>query len=103
MQDPCPRPCGLSAGVPTDSPRAGKWFGGQVIQQLSAIEHVQQQRTLLRVNELADRCFRECIGDFGITKRLRSHEETCLSRCVEKYLLLSAAVGNRFTEELAAP
>ena len=75
----------------------------EVVHQLQAIESVQQQRSLLRVNELADRCFRECIDDFGLTKHLRSHEEACLSRCVEKYLLLSTTAGTTFEAVLASP
>lgn len=75
----------------------------EVAQQCAAIGAVQQQRALLRVNELADRCFRECIDDFGLSKHLRSQEEACISACVAKYLVLSTSVGSAFTEVLGSP
>ena len=74
-----------------------------VKQQLGAIQVIQQQRALKRVNIIADACFRECITDFVFSKHLRASEEACLQRCAEKYLMLSADVGTSFSDTLASP
>ena len=39
-----------------------------VVDHLESMTAVQQNRALLRVNAVADRCFQECISDFGFTK-----------------------------------
>ncbi|KAF8418958.1 Tim10/DDP family zinc finger protein, partial [Tirmania nivea] len=43
------------------------------------------------------RCFNDCITDFT-SKSLGSKEETCLNRCVAKFLNSTDRVGTRFAE-----
>ena len=61
---------------------------------------LQRQKALLRVNKVADSCFRECCTDFGLTKYLGNGEEACIERCVDKYVQLSACVGQSFVDTL---
>ena len=74
-----------------------------VQRSLAGVQSVQQRDTLLRVNAIADRCFNVCVDDFGFTKLLRSGEEECLRRCVDKYLLLASGTGSSFAEHLSGP
>lgn len=65
---------------------------------LQSMQQLQQQRGLLRVNAIADSCFRQCVDDFGFTRQLGSNEEQCLQQCVDKYLkLLQQSSGSMFT------
>ena len=61
--------------------------------RLLGMQRKQQARTLIKVNEIADQCFRQCVDDFGFTKYLGSGEEQCLQRCVEKYVKLLEISG----------
>ena len=61
--------------------------------RLLGMQRKQQARTLIKVNEIADQCFRQCVDDFGFTKYLGSGEEQCLQRCVEKYVTLLEISG----------
>lgn len=49
---------------------------------------------------LVDRCFKDCINDFT-TKSVKEKEETCVLKCVDKFLKHSERVGNRFAEQNA--
>ena len=70
--------------------------------RLDEVSEIQRQRALLRINKVADSCFRECCTDFGMTKYLKSGEQECISQCVEKYLMLSTAVGGSFADVLSS-
>ena len=63
-------------------------------------DELEDRDALLRVNHIADCCFGACVNDFGLTKKLRSGEEECIRKCVDKYLLLAAGAGNAFAEHL---
>ena len=69
---------------------------------LNSMSVVQQRRALLRVNKIADACFRECCTDFGFSKYLGSTEEQCLNSCIDKYVLLSASTGMSFGQYLSS-
>ena len=71
-----------------------------VQQHLMGLQHAQQQRALLRINAVADSCFRECITDFALTKHLRPTEEQCLQFCVDKYVLLLRTGGLAYASTL---
>ena len=71
-------------------------------QNLVGMQQLQQQRSLRRVNELANTCFDECITDFSVTRQLGSGERDCLHACTQKYLAFTALVGQSFLESLAA-
>jgi hypothetical protein len=90
------------AGFAAMNGDAPKPLPPEVEGQLSGMQHVQQQRVLLRVNHIADSCFRQCITDFSLTKQLASSEEECLRRCVSKYVLLSSIAGGSFAEYLGS-
>jgi mitochondrial import inner membrane translocase subunit TIM9 len=45
-----------------------------------------------------DRCFNDCVQDFT-SDSLTSRENTCLTRCAEKFLKHSERVGTRFQEQ----
>lgn len=51
-------------------------------------------------NNLVQRCFNDCVDDFR-SKHLAKSEETCVTRCCEKFLALSARTGQRFQELFA--
>ena len=55
---------------------------------------------LIRLNQIADSCFDKCVDDFGMTKFLRTGEEDCLRRCVDKYVQLSMSMGVAFASHL---
>lgn len=71
-----------------------------VANTLAGMQVLQSNNALLRVNEIADSCFRVCVDDFGFTKKLGSGELQCLQTCVEKYLLLSQGSGSAFAAAL---
>lgn len=48
-------------------------------------------------NNLVQRCFGDCVDDFR-SKHLTGGEESCVTRCCEKFLALSARTGQRFQE-----
>lgn len=43
------------------------------------------------------RCFDDCINDFT-SKAVSTKEETCISRCVDKFIKASERTGQRFAE-----
>jgi len=47
---------------------------------------------------IACRCFDDCINDFT-SKALSTKEETCVSRCVDKFIKTSDRLGQRFAEQ----
>jgi hypothetical protein len=47
------------------------------------------------------RCFDDCINDFT-SKAVSSKEETCIGRCVQKFVKTSERLGTRFGEANAA-
>lgn len=49
-----------------------------------------------------NRCFNDCISDFT-SKSLGSKEETCINRCVAKFLNSTDRVGARFAELYVDP
>lgn len=70
--------------------------------QLAGMEALQRSRALLRVNAIADRCFHECVTDFGFTKHLKPGEEQCLAACVDKFLKFSLSAGDAFADVAAS-
>lgn len=70
----------------------------QVFQQL--VEAKQQKEYMRMYSNLVERCFSDCINDFT-SKSLQPKEETCLSKCAEKFLKHSERIGQRFAEENA--
>jgi hypothetical protein len=54
--------------LPPPAPPAPLPPSAAVVNHLRAVESAQRRRALLHVNEVADRCFRECVTDFGFTK-----------------------------------
>ena len=66
---------------------------------LIAMKAIEERRALVRVNEAADRCFGECIDDFGLTRQLRDGEEECVRKCTLKFVEMSALVGQVFGEQ----
>lgn len=113
--------------LPPPAPPAPLPPSAAVVNHLRAVESAQRRRALLHVNEVADRCFRECVTDFGFTKcahlprtsvrhprsqpqrlatnrrYLRTSEERCLQTCVEKFLLVSGGSSAAYAQSLAAP
>ena len=90
----------------TPAPAVMGVFGGLprgLDAHLDAMSTVQQKNALLRVNQVADSCFRQCCTDFSFTKYLGSGEEQCLRNCVDKYLMLSASCGGSFADALDTP
>lgn len=89
---------------PEPPPAVTAVFGGLpngLDAHLLAMGVVQQRRALLRVNRIADSCFRECCTDMSLTKYLGSGEEQCLRQCVDKYVMLSMSVGGSFVGHLS--
>jgi mitochondrial import inner membrane translocase subunit TIM9 len=52
-------------------------------------------------SSLVERCFTDCVNDFT-SNAINTKEETCITRCVEKFLKHSERVGQRFQEQNAA-
>ena len=75
----------------------------EVEAKLAGMRSLQHERAIARVNKLVDRCFDECVDDFGLTRQLRSQEETCLSACAQKFVALSAQVGHTFATVMTEP
>lgn len=51
-------------------------------------------------SNLVQRCFNDCVSDFT-SKSLLGKEETCVNRCVDKFLKSSQRLGERFQEQNA--
>ncbi|KAI8921918.1 hypothetical protein PhCBS80983_g01704 [Powellomyces hirtus] len=64
------------------------------------IEQKQMKDFLRLYANLVDRCFENCVNDFT-SKALSSKEDTCLNRCVDKFIKHSERVGLRFGEQNA--
>ncbi|KAI9208129.1 Tim10/DDP family zinc finger-domain-containing protein [Polychytrium aggregatum] len=63
----------------------------------SLMEKKQMQDFMRLYSRLVDRCFNDCINDFT-SKALGSKEQSCLSKCTEKFMKHSERVGLRFGE-----
>ncbi|KAJ8750620.1 hypothetical protein K2173_015795 [Erythroxylum novogranatense] len=61
------------------------------------IEQLQLRDSLRMYNSLVERCFNDCVDNFS-RKSLQKQEETCVTRCAEKFLKHSMRVGMRFAE-----
>ncbi|KAL4342341.1 hypothetical protein GQ457_08G001150 [Hibiscus cannabinus] len=61
------------------------------------IDHLQLRDSLRMYNSLVERCFTDCVDNFT-RKTLQKQEETCVTRCAEKFLKHSMRVGMRFAE-----
>ncbi|PHT72199.1 Mitochondrial import inner membrane translocase subunit Tim9, partial [Capsicum annuum] len=53
--------------------------------------------SLRMYNNLVERCFTDCVDNFK-RKTLDKQEETCVTRCAEKFMKHSMRVGLRFAE-----
>ncbi|KAJ3108427.1 protein transporter tim9 [Phlyctochytrium planicorne] len=67
------------------------------------MSQVMQEKFALKENyqlssSLTDICFNDCINDFT-SKVLSGKEETCLSRCTEKFLKHTLRVNLRIMEQ----
>ncbi|ODV97113.1 hypothetical protein PACTADRAFT_48869 [Pachysolen tannophilus NRRL Y-2460] len=62
------------------------------------VEQKQMQDFMRLYSNLVDRCFSDCVNDFTSNK-LTSKEESCISKCSEKFLKHSERVGLRFQEQ----
>ncbi|KAE8732291.1 Mitochondrial import inner membrane translocase subunit Tim9 [Hibiscus syriacus] len=61
------------------------------------IDHLQLRDSLRMYNSLVERCFTDCVENFT-RKTLQKQEETCATRCAEKFLKHSMRLGMRFAE-----
>lgn len=53
--------------------------------------------SLRMYNSLVERCFSDCVDTFR-RKTLDKQEESCITKCAEKFLKHSMRVGMRFAE-----
>ncbi|XP_022756605.1 mitochondrial import inner membrane translocase subunit TIM9-like [Durio zibethinus] len=67
------------------------------IRMSAMIDHLQLRDSLRMYNSLVERCFTDCVDNFT-RKTLQKQEETCVTRCAEKFLKHSMRVGLRFAE-----
>ncbi|KAJ9501644.1 protein transporter tim9 [Exophiala xenobiotica] len=67
----------------------------------SRMERKQMKEFMTMYSKLVQRCFDHCVNDFT-TKSLISREESCVMRCVDKYMRSNERVGERFQEQNAA-
>lgn len=70
------------------------------IQMQAYLEQKQVKDFLSFYSGLVDRCFRNCCNEFN-TKVLTEKENTCVDRCVDKFMKHSERVGLRFAEQNA--
>ncbi|KAK9688351.1 protein transporter tim9 [Basidiobolus ranarum] len=62
----------------------------------------KQMKDFMRLySSLVQRCFNDCIKDFT-TKALTTKEDTCVGRCIDKFLKHNDRIGQRFAEQNAA-
>ncbi|KAF8476956.1 putative mitochondrial import inner membrane translocase subunit [Kalaharituber pfeilii] len=66
------------------------------------VERRQVKEFMNTYSNLVQRCFEDCVTDFT-SKSLASKEDTCITRCVDKFVKSSERVGARFAELNAAP
>ncbi|RKP25039.1 putative TIM9-translocase of the mitochondrial inner membrane [Syncephalis pseudoplumigaleata] len=64
------------------------------------VERKQMKDFVRMYSSLVERCFIDCIDDFT-SKAVSSKENTCVDRCITKFLRHSARVGQQFAEENA--
>lgn len=74
--------------------------GSDRVQMQAYLEQKQVKDFLSLYSGLVDRCFRSCAKEFN-TKVLTEKENTCVDRCVEKFMKHSERVGLRFAEQNA--
>ncbi|KAI8618858.1 hypothetical protein BC830DRAFT_1165864 [Chytriomyces sp. MP71] len=59
---------------------------------MSSLQDASQRRMFKEnynaMSAMVDICFRDCVNDFT-SKTLSGKEETCISRCTEKFIKLS--------------
>ncbi|KAI8048112.1 mitochondrial import inner membrane translocase subunit TIM9 [Syncephalis plumigaleata] len=61
----------------------------------------RKQANFVRMySSLVERCFIDCVDDFT-SKAVSSKENTCIERCITKFLRHSERVGQQFAEENA--
>jgi len=62
------------------------------------INEMQMRDTVRSFNGLVERCFHNCIKDFG-TRSITDKEELCLVRCTDKFMKHSMRVARVFSEQ----
>ncbi|ORX99579.1 mitochondrial import inner membrane translocase subunit TIM9, partial [Basidiobolus meristosporus CBS 931.73] len=66
------------------------------------ILHEKQMKDFMRLySSLVQKCFNHCIKDFT-TKSLTTKEDTCVNRCIDKFMKHNGRIGQRFAEQNAA-
>ncbi|RAH69261.1 protein transporter TIM9 [Aspergillus aculeatinus CBS 121060] len=65
------------------------------------MERKQLKEFMTMYSKLVQKCFDDCVNDFT-TKSLINREESCVMRCVDKYMKGSARLNERFQEQNAA-
>ncbi|KAK5009504.1 protein transporter tim9 [Elasticomyces elasticus] len=65
------------------------------------MEKKQMSQFMTMYSNLVQRCFNDCVTDFTSTSLL-AKEESCVMRCVDKFLKSSERLGQRFQEQNAA-
>ncbi|KAL0637971.1 protein transporter tim9 [Maublancomyces gigas] len=63
----------------------------------NVIERRQMKDFMQMYSKLVQRCFDDCINDFT-SKAVSTKEDTCISRCVDKFIKASERTGQRFAE-----
>ncbi|PIA39120.1 hypothetical protein AQUCO_02700359v1 [Aquilegia coerulea] len=61
------------------------------------IESLQMKDSLRMYNSLVERSFNDCVDTFQ-RKTLSKQEESCVRKCVEKFMKHQMRVGMRFAE-----
>ncbi|EEF29529.1 mitochondrial import inner membrane translocase subunit Tim9 [Ricinus communis] len=67
------------------------------LRMANLIEQLQVRDSMRMYNSVVERCFIDCVDNFT-RKSLQKQEETCVTRCAEKFLKHSMRVGMRFAE-----
>lgn len=71
-------------------------------QEFTRLIEQKQMKDFMRLySNLVERCFSDCVNDFTSNK-LTGREQSCITRCSEKFLKHSERVGLRFQEQNAA-
>ncbi|KAI9218799.1 mitochondrial import inner membrane translocase subunit TIM9 [Blastocladiella britannica] len=61
------------------------------------MEQKQMKESIRTYSAIIDRCFNSCIEEFH-TSAMTTSEEKCVDKCVQKFLLHSERVSQRFAE-----
>lgn len=70
-------------------------------QEFAQLVERKQMKDFMRLySSLVERCFADCVNDFT-SQSLSSKEQTCVTRCADKFLKHSERVGQRFQEQNA--